>query len=379
MPKRSGEAALAGIIPLPVNSPEKGRRAESSLGRHTCLYDLHVALGARMVDFGGWDMPVAYGSQIEKHHGVRHAAGGFDVSHMCVIDLVGERTRALLSRLLANDIARLRVPGSALYSCMLNHQGGVIDDLIAYYVADDRFRLVVNAGTRDKDLAWIGARSLEFDVRLLERRDLAILAVQGPLARERTATLMSSEAGWTAMALPPFYSAQLGDWFVARTGYTGEDGFEIMLPAGEAGNLWQRINAGGVRSCGLGARDTLRLEAGVNLYGSDMDEHTSPLESGPGRSGNSSAGGPSRRYARAAASTSGSAWCWMSVRCCAATSALSSAASATARSPAAPTRRHCRARSAWRVCRARPETRCRSKYAAGCCRRSRCGRHSCVT
>ena len=233
-----------------------------------------------MVDFGGWDMPVAYGSQIEEHHAVRHAAGVFDVSHMCVIDLVGERTRALLSRLLANDIGRLRVPGSALYSCMLNDQGGVIDDLIAYYVADDRFRLVVNAGTRDKDLAWIGARALEFDVRLLERRDLAILAVQGPLARERTATLMSSEAGWTAMALPPFYSAQLGDWFVARTGYTGEDGFEIVMPAAAAVPAWRKLNSLGVASCGLGARDTLRLEAGMNLYGNDMDEGTHPYESG---------------------------------------------------------------------------------------------------
>jgi aminomethyltransferase len=221
-----------------------------------------------MVDFGGWEMPVAYGSQIEEHHTVRHAAGVFDVSHMCVVDLIGPDTRALLSRLLANDVGRLRVPGSALYSCMLNDQGGVIDDLIAYYLADDQFRLVVNAGTRDKDLAWIGAQAAGVDVRLLERRDLAMLAVQGPLARERTATLISSEAAWAAMALPPFY------------GYTGEDGFEIMLPAGEAGKLWQRLNGAGVRSCGLGARDTLRLEAGMNLYGNDMDEHTDPLESG---------------------------------------------------------------------------------------------------
>jgi aminomethyltransferase len=235
-----------------------------------------------MVDFGGWDMPLAYGSQIEEHHAVRNAAGVFDVSHMCVVDLVGARTRALLSRLLANDIERLRVPGSALYSCMLNDRGGVIDDLIAYYLAEEQFRLVVNAGTRDKDLTWIGAHAPEFDVRLLERRDLAMLAVQGPLARERTATLMSSEAGRSAMALPLFHGAQFGDWFIARTGYTGEDGFEIMLPAGEAGHVWQRLNACGVRSCGLGARDTLRLEAGMNLYGSDMDEHTSPLEAGLG-------------------------------------------------------------------------------------------------
>jgi aminomethyltransferase len=233
-----------------------------------------------MVDFGGWDMPVAYGSQIEEHHAVRHAAGVFDVSHMCVLDLTGPRTRELLSRLLANDIARLMMPGSALYSCMLNDQGGVIDDLIAYFLAEDQFRLVVNAGTRDKDLHWIGAHALRFDVRLLERRDLAMLAVQGPLARERTMALLSSDAALAAMALPAFHCAQIGDWFIARTGYTGEDGFEIMLPAGEAGKLWQGLNAAGVRSCGLGARDTLRLEAGMNLYGNDMDEDTHPLESG---------------------------------------------------------------------------------------------------
>jgi len=268
------------MIPIPVDNSRNGRTAETSLGRHTCLYDLHVALGARMVDFGGWDMPVAYGSQIEEHHAVRHAAGVFDVSHMCVVDLIGARTRELLSRLLANDIARLTESGSALYSCMLNEQGGVIDDLIAYYLADDQFRLVVNAGTRDKDLDWIGAHAAGLDVRLLVRRDLAMLAVQGPLARERTATLLSSEAALAAMALQPFYGARIADWFIARTGYTGEDGFEIMLPAGDAGKLWQGLNAAGVRSCGLGARDTLRLEAGMNLYGNDMDEKTNPLESG---------------------------------------------------------------------------------------------------
>jgi aminomethyltransferase len=233
-----------------------------------------------MVDFGGWDMPVAYGSQIEEHHAVRNTAGVFDVSHMCIVDLTGARTRELLSRLLSNDIARLTVAGGALYSCMLNQHGGVIDDLIVYYLSDDYFRLVVNAGTRDKDLAWIGAHAAGLEVRVLERRDLAMLAVQGPWARERTAALLSSEAASVAMALPPFFGTQLSDWFVARTGYTGEDGFEIMLPAGEAGKLWQGLNAAGVRSCGLGARDTLRLEAGMNLYGNDMDEETNPFESG---------------------------------------------------------------------------------------------------
>ena len=280
MAKRGADAALAAIIPLPVDSSGNGRTAESSLGRHTCLYDLAVALGARMVDFGGWDMPVAYGSQIEEHHAVRSAAGVFDVSHMCVLDLIGAATRALLSRLLANDVARLQVPGSALYSCMLNEQAGVIDDLIVYYLAADHYRLVLNAGARDKDLAWIDGHAAPLDVRQLVRRDLAMLAVQGPLARQRTATLLSSQAASAAMALQPFHGAQIGDWFIARTGYTGEDGFEIMLPAGDAAALWHGLNAAGVRSCGLGARDTLRLEAGMNLYGSDMDETTNPLECG---------------------------------------------------------------------------------------------------
>jgi len=233
-----------------------------------------------MVDFGGWDMPVAYGSQIDEHHAVRRCAGVFDVSHMCILDLSGARARALLAQLLANDVGRLSLPGKALYSCMLNHHGHVIDDLIVYFFAEDHFRLVVNAGTRDKDIAWIGAHAGRADVKLLERRDLAMLAVQGPQARQRCAALLTPEAAVAVMALPPFQGVAVGEWFIARTGYTGEDGFEIMLPAGEAGNTWQRLNAADVRSCGLGARDTLRLEAGLNLYGNDMDEQTHPFESG---------------------------------------------------------------------------------------------------
>ena len=250
------------------------------MGRHTCLYSLHVALGARMVDFGGWDMPVAYGSQIEEHQAVRQGAGVFDVSHMCIVDLTGERARELLGLLLSNDIGRLTRAGAALYSCMLNDAAGIIDDLIAYWLGEDRFRLVVNAATRDKDIAWIGAHAERADVKLLERRDLAMLAVQGPQARQRCATLLSTESASALMALAPFSALALGGWFIARTGYTGEDGLEIMLPAGEAGVIWQRLNAAGVRSCGLGARDTLRLEAGLHLYGNDMDEQTHPLESG---------------------------------------------------------------------------------------------------
>jgi aminomethyltransferase len=235
-----------------------------------------------MVDFGGWDMPVAYGSQIEEHQAVRHGAGVFDVSHMCIVDLQGARTRELLAQMLSNDIGRLTREGSALYSCLLNDAAGIIDDLLAYWLGEDRFRLVVNAATRDKDLAWIGAHAERVDVKLLERRDLAMLAVQGPQARQRCAMLLPPDSASAVMGLVPFSGRALGSWFVSRTGYSGEDGFEIMLPASEAGVIWQRLNAAGVRSCGLGARDTLRLEAGLHLYGNDMDEQTHPLESGLG-------------------------------------------------------------------------------------------------
>jgi aminomethyltransferase len=244
------------------------------------LYELHRELGARIVDFGGWDMPVQYSSQIGEHHAVRRAAGVFDVSHMCVVDLKGARVRPFLSMLLANDVAKLVRPGKALYSCMLNESGGVLDDLIVYYLADSWFRVVVNAGTREKDLAWIRQHAREFDVGVLERTDFAMLAIQGPEARAKTAKLLSRVGAATALELDTFVGREIDGWFVARTGYTGEDGFEVMLPAADAERVWRELNALGVASCGLGARDTLRLEAGMNLYGHDMDESTHPFESG---------------------------------------------------------------------------------------------------
>ena len=250
------------------------------MGRRTPLFKLHQELNARIVDFGGWDMPVQYGSQIGEHHAVRRAAGVFDVSHMCVIDLKGARGRDLLRQLLANDVARLTAPGKALYSCMLNENGGVLDDLIVYFLGDCFHRLVVNAGTRDKDLAWIRAHAGRFGVEVTERSDLAMLAVQGPQARAKATQLLPPAEVEAALALESFSARQLGKWFVARTGYTGEDGFEIMMPAGDAVPAWRSLNALGVASCGLGARDTLRLEAGMNLYGNDMDESTHPFESG---------------------------------------------------------------------------------------------------
>ena len=251
------------------------------MGRRTSLYDLHVAAGARMVDFGGWDMPVVYGSQIEEHHAVRRDAGMFDVSHMCVVDLRGAGVRPLLLRLLANDVARLTAPGKALYSCMLRPDGGVIDDLIACYLDEKWFRVVVNAGTADKDLAWIREHAKQIGVAVVARRDLAMIAVQGPNARAKATPLLPEAARAAAGVLDHFFGAAFDDeWFVSRTGYTGEDGFEVALPSEAAASLWNGLASTGVAPCGLGARDTLRLEAGMNLYGNDMDETVSPLESG---------------------------------------------------------------------------------------------------
>ncbi|HTD12286.1 MAG TPA: glycine cleavage system aminomethyltransferase GcvT [Steroidobacteraceae bacterium] len=250
------------------------------MGRQTPLFRLHQELGARIVDFGGWDMPVQYSSQIGEHHAVRRGAGVFDVSHMCVVDLKGPRVRAFLRHLVANDVAKLTLAGKALYTCMLNERGGVLDDLIIYFLTESWFRAVVNAGTRDKDLAWIRSQAAGFGVEVTERADLAMLAIQGPEARAKAVQLLKPADAQPALALAPFVGRELGGWFVARTGYTGEDGLEIMMPAQDAVPAWRRLNDLGVASCGLGARDTLRLEAGMNLYGNDMDESTDPFESG---------------------------------------------------------------------------------------------------
>ena len=250
------------------------------MGSKTPLYDKHVEAGARIVDFGGWDMPLHYGSQKEEHFAVRQKAGMFDVSHMTIVDLSGDRVRDFLRHLVANDVAKLGDYGKALYTCMLNEDGGVIDDLIIYFVGDTHYRLVVNAATRVKDLAWIRKQSEAFDVTVTERAELAMIAVQGPHARELAAPSVNAEFRDAALALKPFNGMFAGDWFVARTGYTGEDGWEIVLPAAQAPANWDRLMAAGVVPCGLGARDTLRLEAAMNLYGSDMDETISPLEAG---------------------------------------------------------------------------------------------------
>ncbi len=249
------------------------------MGNRTPLYEAHVALGAKMVDFAGWDMPIHYGSQIEEHHQVRSDAGMFDVSHMCVVDLRGARVTDFLRYLLANDVARLTVPGKAIYSCMLNERGGVIDDLIVYYMTPVWFRMVVNAGTRNKDIAWLRRQAPSFDVEVDVQDELAMIAVQGPNARAKAQAALGARIG-AAPQLPRFAAVESGKLFIARTGYTGEDGYEIMVPVDQAEELWNELYAQEVKPCGLGARDTLRLEAGMNLYGQDMDEDTTPLVSG---------------------------------------------------------------------------------------------------
>ncbi len=252
------------------------------MGKQTPLYEAHLAANAKIVDFGGWDMPLHYGSQIEEHHLVRSDAGMFDVSHMTIVDMTGDRVRDFLKFLLANNVDRLKQPGKALYSCMLNEKGGVIDDLITYYINDNFYRTVVNASTREKDLAWIEKQAAPFNVDVKVRDDLAMIAVQGPTARDKAHNVLGDTAGKVA-ELGPFFIAMLDDGMaVARTGYTGEDGYEIMVPATQARALWDKLLAAGVKPAGLGARDTLRLEAGMNLYGSDMTETTSPLESALG-------------------------------------------------------------------------------------------------
>jgi len=260
----------------------------------TPLNAIHRALGARMVDFGGWDMPVNYGSQIEEHNAVRADAGMFDVSHMCVVDLSGPNTRAFLRGLLANNVDKLQTPGKALYSCMLDEKGGVIDDLIVYFFAEDRFRLVINASTAVGDIEWILSHNAATasGVTITPRRGdvapagvskLAIVAVQGPNARQKVYQAFPSTQ--PADTLKPFnalvvHDPEMGELMVARTGYTGEDGFELVVPAENVAGIWEKLSAAGVRPAGLGARDTLRLEAGMNLYGQDMDVHTSPLDAG---------------------------------------------------------------------------------------------------
>lgn len=252
--------------------------------QRTPLYQSHIDADGKMVDFSGWELPINYGSQIEEHEAVRTDAGMFDVSHMVVTDVAGPQAKAWLQKLLANDVAKLKTAGKALYSAMLNENGGIIDDLIVYLMNEEAtaYRIVSNAATRDKDLAQFRQVAADFEVELTERPELAMLAVQGPNA---VAKLKQAKPAWTATldTITPFVGADLSeiegaDWFVARTGYTGEDGVEVILPGEAAAEFFTLLKNNGIKPAGLGARDTLRMEAGMNLYGHDMDEDTSPYE-----------------------------------------------------------------------------------------------------
>ena len=252
------------------------------MGSRTPLYDAHVEAGAKMVDFHGWDMPLNYGSQIEEHHAVRRSCGMFDVSHMTIVDVAGQQAQAFLRYLLVNDVAKLKTEGKAQYTSMLNEQGGVIDDLIVYHFSDTSYRLVVNSATRERDLGWIEKVAADFDVTISERDDMAMIAVQGPESEAKLNAVLSNEDFATIEGMKPFLGKQVGDLFIATTGYTGEKGYEIIVPAEQVNDLWKQLLAADVAPCGLGARDTLRLEAGMNLYGQDMDESVTPLESNMG-------------------------------------------------------------------------------------------------
>jgi aminomethyltransferase len=248
----------------------------------TVLFDKHVESGAKMVDFHGWEMPINYGSQIEEHHAVRQDAGMFDVSHMTIVDVKGADAKPFLRYLVANDVAKLKKPGKALYTGMLTDDGGVVDDLIIYFFDEENYRLVVNSATREKDLAWMNTKSEGFAVTLTERPEYSMIAVQGPKAIEKVATLLTDEQNEMTAGMKPFFGVQVGELFIATTGYTGESGYEIIIHEDHCADWWQRLLEAGVKPCGLGARDTLRLEGGLNLYGQDMDETVSPLAANMG-------------------------------------------------------------------------------------------------
>jgi aminomethyltransferase len=251
----------------------------------TPLYQAHCDLNAKVVDFGGWALPVNYGSQIEEHHAVRKDCGIFDVSHMTVSDITGPDTLIFLKKILANDIGKIsHTSGKALYSCLLNEQGGVIDDLIVYFLSDQHCRLVTNAGTNAKDMAWLNKQAQPFNLTFEEKPELALIAIQGPNALAKAQQVLPKDLAEKATTLSRFQGGfadeDKQEAFIGRTGYTGEDGYELIVNAELANSFWSACIAAEIQPCGLGARDTLRLEAGMALYGNDLDEQHTPLESG---------------------------------------------------------------------------------------------------
>jgi len=233
---------------------------------HTPFFDNHVLAGAKLVDFAGWALPIHYGSLVDEHHAVRSDAGMFDVSHMTVMDITGdESTRAM-------------------YGCLCQPDGGVVDDVIVYRLSASHHRVISNAATRSKVLSWLQTTHEITELQCIASDALSMLAVQGPLAAKRLAALESDLFSQSVdiASMPAFSCQKLANAFIGRTGYTGEDGFEIIVPAADANRCWQLLVDAGIKPCGLGARDTLRLEAGMSLYGQDLDEEHSPFESGVG-------------------------------------------------------------------------------------------------
>ena len=246
------------------------------MGLRTPLYDMHLALGAKMVDFNGWDMPLHYGSQVEEHHHVRNECGVFDISHMSIFDIHGGQAQAFLQHLLSNDVALLDTAGRAQHSLLLNEQGGVIDDVMAFRT-DSGYRLVSNAVTRERVQNWLEQHAQTFASTVTWRNDLCLFSIQGPLTRERLASILSSTRANLIKNLKHLETAVDGDWLISCLGYTGEDGIEIMLPAKQAIDFINELVGAGITPIGIGARDTLRLEAGFNLYGLEINEQVSPL------------------------------------------------------------------------------------------------------
>jgi len=245
------------------------------MGKHTALYAKHLESNATLIEIGGWSMPSHYGSASQEHQAVRQHSGMFDVSHMTIVDVRGLDAEAYLQKLLANDVTRLADTGKALYSAMLNNNGGIIDDLIVYNM-DGWYRVISNCITREQTLEWMTAQSKGFEVTLTDRPELVIIAIQGPDALSKVKSVCTEAAGLID-SLNPFQSQVKASWFYARTGYTGEEGLEVILPEEEAADFWQQLLDAGVTPCGLTAADTLRIEAGLNAYGKEMDESTSPL------------------------------------------------------------------------------------------------------
>tara|TARA_B100001758_G_scaffold207012_1_gene187933 strand:+ start:938 stop:1999 length:1062 start_codon:yes stop_codon:yes gene_type:complete len=245
----------------------------------TALNKSHIELGAKMVNFSNWEMPISYTSLIKEHNAVRNAAGIFDVSHMSVFDFDGGDQVAFFEKIFANDIKKISQDNKAIYGALLNEKGRILDDLIIYH-AKDKFRLVSNCSTREQNRNWYEKHAIDFGVEVIERSDLGILAIQGPDALNKILEIKGIDA--RVNDLPSFGCLFDGDKLYARTGYTGEDGLELIVPIKDINLLWEQAIEQGCVPIGLGARDTLRLEAGLNLYGNDMTINNHPYESNLG-------------------------------------------------------------------------------------------------